>query len=253
MKLVQLQQQLIQQLEHQSKGLILQKEIWNIPAYLIKVTYKPVIRSKMDILMKIMLISFQKGNFENAKELSEILQVEQLFIQDLMTKMIKTGIIERVDHYFKLTEKGNSQFSKGIFEEEQEANNIEFIYSPLHDIFLDGDLEEATDFEDFPDIIYRYNQPQELNLKPEKFINEICSLNSTDSESEEKSTFNVTIESIEQLQIYDIPCLEFLVYEKEKDHLYTRVWNTFLDTWDETVEKELEEKELPLWRNKFLS
>ena len=45
--------------------------------------------------MKMMLIAFQKAEIETAEELSEILLVEQLFIDDLIAKMTSSGVIEK--------------------------------------------------------------------------------------------------------------------------------------------------------------
>ncbi len=65
-------------------------------------------------------------------------------------------------------------------------------------------------------------------------------------------TFITSIESKKTIQINDIPCMQFVIYNKEKDLLYVRVWNTLTGHWDETLEKLLTEKELLKWREEYL-
>src|SRR5690606_4957614 len=109
-------------------------------------------------------ISLQKAKFKKAEQLSEILLVEELFIQDLLSKMHKTGLITKEDH-FQLTEKGLKQLTSGVFEEDQEITSKETLYSPTHQTFLHGEIEAVLDFEDFPEDMYRYHvQVEELQV-----------------------------------------------------------------------------------------
>ena len=66
---------------------ILDSMSWSLPVHSIEIAYQTVMRTKMDILMKMMLIAFQKGQISTAEEFSEMLLVEQLFIKDLIDKM----------------------------------------------------------------------------------------------------------------------------------------------------------------------
>ena len=68
---------------------------WSLPVHSIEIAYQTVMRTKMDILMKMMLIAFEKADIATAEELSDILLVEQLFINDLIDKMTRTGVIEK--------------------------------------------------------------------------------------------------------------------------------------------------------------
>ena len=65
----------------------------------LKLSYQTVMRTKMDILMKMMLIAFEKAKIATAEELSDILLVEQLFINDLIDKMSRAGVIEKREGY----------------------------------------------------------------------------------------------------------------------------------------------------------
>ncbi|MFJ8235935.1 hypothetical protein ACIQ34_09345 [Ureibacillus sp. NPDC094379] len=254
MKLEDLKQQLSQKLEQNSKIKIVQMECWTIPVHTLQITYIPVIRSKMDILMKMLLISFQKGNFQHAEQLSDILLVEQLFIQDLMTKMQKTGLIEKEETHYQLTTKGLSQLSSGVFEEEQEPKTMELHYSPVHETFLYGDVEEVLDYEDFPEDSFRYvHQNEELQLSNERILKELRDNKANSESNEENQTQEIisSVEAIDELQINDVPCIEFIEYSIEKNLYSARIWNTVEESWDEILEQQINSKDRPTWKETF--
>lgn len=244
-------QQLKQQLEKEMKGTIVHTDIWCLPMHTYEITYQPIEKKTMDILMKILLFSFQTSTFENAEELSDILLVEPLFIEDLMRKMQKNGLLARENKVYQLTEKGKQQFAQGVFEEELDPVTVELLYSPTHSNIFHGDIEKVLDYDDFPDQLYRYMKNEEETLNQEFFINEIQKmyLDSMDeSEQEIKS-----ILSLEKVQINDVPCIELIIWNNEKKEFFPRVWNTLLNNWDEFLEKEIFEKEKLEWFEKFQS
>ena len=65
---------------------------WSLPVNSIEIVYQTVMRTKVDILMKMMLIAFGKADIATAEELSDILLVEQLFINDLIDKMTQEQV-----------------------------------------------------------------------------------------------------------------------------------------------------------------
>lgn len=257
MELLSLQQSLSEQLMKKNKVSILHSETWSVPVHTISVFYKPVVRTKMDILMKMLLMSLQNNAFESAEQLSEILLVEHLFVQDLLSKMQKTGLIVKGDSYYQLTEKGQNQFTNGVFEEEQEVTTMELLYSPTHQYFFNGDIEEVLEFEDFPEKIYRYHvQEEALNIDHSEIINEIRKTESNDEEdedSQQEQLFITSIDSFENIQINDVPCIEFILYDEEKDYLFSRVWNTLTEDWDQQLENVIQEKEQMIWREQYLT
>ncbi|WP_229707702.1 hypothetical protein, partial [Sphingobacterium alkalisoli] len=143
-----LEKRLKNELQQNNKIKILHSTSWSLPIHSIEVEYRPVKRTKMDILMKMMLIAFQKAEIVEAKQLSELLLVEQLFVEDLIDIMGRTGLIEKKDELFSLTHKGYQQLENGIFEEEQEAETQVVLYSTSHETFLNGDIKPAMDGED---------------------------------------------------------------------------------------------------------
>ncbi|SOC27557.1 hypothetical protein SAMN05880501_12319 [Ureibacillus xyleni] len=250
MELHALQQKLSQQFH---KTTILERLIWCVPVHTVNIAYKPILRTKMDILMKMLLISLQKAKFKKAEQLSEILLVEELFIQDLLSKMQKTGLITKEEHY-RLTEKGLQQLTSGVFEEDQDMTSMETLYSPTHQTFLHGEIEAVLDFEDFPEEIYRHQvQVEELQVDNEKIIKELRSLQTDEEAEEESNLFITSVESFEDIQVNDVPCIEFVLFDDEKGQFTSRVWNTLTNNWDEILQHQIEEKEKTIWKERFLT
>lgn len=248
----ELEQRLKRKLLQNSKVQIMNTTCWSIPIQSIQVECLPVKRLKMDVLMKMVLLSFQKGEIRSAATLSELLLVEQLFIEDLIESLTRTGLIEKVDH-FVLTRKGLSQLKDGIFEEEQKIESHILLYSPCHTSFLHADLDSMPEFEEPPEL-FRYAE-EDVDESPIFQASEVIEALELVREPGDEGTVQTVIADIistEQLQINDIPCIEFILYEKDKDIIYTRIWNTLLAQWDEVLEKQLMDKELVTWRNVYL-
>lgn len=250
-----MEKRLKNQLQQNSKVKIINSDRWSMPIHSVEVEYTPVKRTKMDILMKMMLISFQKAAIANAKQLSELLLVEQLFIEDLIDIMRRTGLIEKRDDSFTLTAKGIQQLENGVFEEEQEMESQVVLYSICHGAFLRGDIKPVMDGEDELET-YRYTKEgyldEELSFENSMVIDALQT-SSVETEEGDVQVVISEIQSTTELYIDDIPCFEFILYNKEEDILYARVWNTLLEKWDEKLENELNEKERVIWREKYLA
>lgn len=242
MELHQIQQQLIEHLEKEYTGKVIHNDIWCIPVHTFQIKYQPIQKKAMDILMKIMLFSFQKSSFESAEQLSEILLVEPLFVENLIRKMQKNGLLERNQHIYQLTEKGKHQFSKDEFEEELDPVTTELLYSPVHEGILEGNIEDVLDFDDFPDKMYDY-LPEETEEVNENFmLQQIQSMQFKD-ETQDNNVIEIkSILSMEHTQTNDVPCIEFVVSKEENKELFTRIWNTLYNDWDNVLEKQLMDK-----------
>lgn len=242
MELQKLQKQLKNQLEKEIKGTIIHTDIWCIPMYTYEISYQPLRKKTMDILMKILLFSFQQSAFESADELSGILMVEPLFIEDIIRKMQKNGLLERENNRYHISEKGKTQSSRGVFEEELDPASMELLYSPVHHQFFEGDIEEVLDFDDFPDRTYRHFQEKDAPILSEEYVGKEIQHRQTDESLQIKS-----ILSVENTQVNDVPCIEMVVWKSENKELIFRVWNTLFNNWDRQIEKELYEKEGAEW------
>lgn len=248
----ELENRLKRELQQNLNVKIVQSSMWSIPVHSIEAEFICVKRTKMDVLMKMMLIAFKKTTKINAKELSELLLVEQLFIQDLIDLMQRTRMLEKLENGYSLTDKGNHQLAHGIFEEEQEPETNNILYSPSHEAFLEGELKEATG-EELE--VYRYVKEgyldEELSFENETLINALR-LNGAESGEGDVQMVISEIVSSSDLYIDDIPCIEFILFDKKEDILYARVWNTLLERWDEKLENQLNEKERLDWRKTYL-
>lgn len=250
-----LEKRLKNELQQNNKVKILHSSKWSLPIHSIEVEYKPVKRIKMDVLMKMMLIAFKKAKIEEAAQLSELLLVEQLFIEDLINIMGRTGLLEKKDGLFALTSKGNQQLEEGIFEEEQEKESQIVLYSTSHEAFLSGDIKPAMDGE-AELTTFRYVKEDyldaELSFENEQVIDALQT-KVVETDGGDEQVVISEIQSTTDLYVDDIPCFEFILHNKEEDIFYARVWNTLLERWDEVLENALNEKERLAWREKYLS
>jgi len=248
----ELKGRLTRELQHDFNVKIMGSLSWSLPIHSIEIGYETVKRTKMDILMKMMLISFQKGEIASAEELSEILLVEQLFINDLVNKMSRTGLIEKRGGSFALTKAGELQLENGVFDHEPESGTTTALYSPLHGDFLSGEL--AKDIYEEEDV-YRYQDEfDDWAVTSIEDSAVLKALKSMDIESGEGNVHVVVsdIVSVSDVKINLVPCMEFRLYNEAEDLFYVRVWNTLTEHWDETLETQLNDKERKEWRDTYL-
>lgn len=225
---------------------------WCIPIRTVDVTYEPVRRSTMDVLMTMLLLSIQEADFGNTQELSELLLVDPLFIEDLISLMLRVNLVKNEDDFYRLTEKGQQQLGRGIFEEELEEETSTLYFSPCHQAFLTVDTNN-DEYDELPEL-YRYidKEAEQQEQFEESMV--IAALQEVDEEEEGNSQKIIAkIVQTEAQQINDSPCLEFVLYDKEQDILFVRVWNTLLNQWDHRLEQQLADKEQLTWREQYLS
>lgn len=251
--MIELEKRLKKELLQNVQAKVVSSTAWTIPLHTIEVEYKPVKRIKMDVLMKMMLITCQKAKVTSAMQISELLLVEQLFMEDLINIMKRTQLIEIKNQVYTLTEKGIKQLNDGIFEEELDAQSQNLLYSPNHSTFLQGEIKPALDGEETLNL-FRYASEEKVRFKwAEDVLVDALQANGMEKVDGDLQTVVSEIVSNTELYVDDVPCFEFILYNTSEDLLYARVWNTFLDQWDETLENELNEKERVIWREKFLN
>lgn len=246
-----LEKRLKNELQQNNKVKILHSSRWSLPIHSIEVEYMPVKRTKMDVLMKMMLIAFQKAEIVEATQLSELLLVEQLFVEDLINIMGRTGLIEKKEGLFTLTSKGNQQLENGIFEEEQDMESQIVLYSTCHEAFLSGDIKPAMEGE-AELTIFRYVKEDYLDAELSFEAEQVIDTLQTKTVETDVQLVISEIQKTTELYVDDIPCFEFILHNKEEDIFYARVWNTLLERWDEVLENMLNEKERLVWREKYL-
>lgn len=228
-----LQQQILQQ-----DGVTIEKQMnYAVPVHTLEVKYHPVMRNAMDILMKMMLLSFNKAKLKSAELLADILLVEPLFIHDLTNKMLHLGMIQK-EETFSLTAKGKVQLESGIFEEELEETSYFVQYSPVHKMVLDGDLEQFEELEQFPESFPGVSE--EIEAVEESVLIDYIQQPVAEDEVPQ---FITSIVSSESVQINDVPVVCFIVNNAKEDRQFARVYNTLTGAWDAELEALLFELE----------
>ena len=227
---------------------IVNDKVWKLPIVLYDVGFSRVKRLKMDILMKMLLLAFQEVDIRRAATLSDMLFVEELFISDLIDKMQRTGLIGLEKSGYKLTAKGYDYLAKGIFDEEMDGDKTVISYSAAHDQYRlaeDGGHAEAGD--ELP--VYRY--PVKGSLNKDR-MQQLLSKELSDRGEQSFQTIVSGITSCVEHDTVHIPCIEFQLYDQQQDIFYARVWNTLTGSWDETLEKQIEAREVVKWRKAML-
>ncbi|MGJ9385347.1 hypothetical protein [Salipaludibacillus sp. CF4.18] len=224
--------------------------VWRVPVKIFDTSFTRVKRSKMDILMKMMLIAFEKTDIRRAANISEMLLVEELFVADLMEDMERRGLITLEKSIFKLTRKGREQLESGIIEEALDEEETDLFYSATHDDFWPKSRNEPMPEKDGEYPAYRYVQNQEL--VDEVRILEILSEQENRLDEKGYQTVVADVHRFETQMVEYAACLEFQLYNKEQDIFYARVWNTWLERWDDKLEKQIEEEERVDWRKKWV-
>lgn len=231
---------------------ILDRLSWSLPVHSLEIAFETVTKTKMDILMKMMLIAFQKAEIKTAKELSEVLLVEQLFIEDLMNKMTNARLIEKFQGSIILTPIGIKQLESGIFEHEPKSESTVALYSPCQQTFLKGDLENIG-YEQQE--IYRYQDEYndwEITSLERNDILDMLKKNGIEKEEGNVQLIVSKIISATDRKTSNVPCIEFRLYNREEEIMYARVWNTLTEQWDGILETQLNERERKQWRTQYL-
>jgi hypothetical protein len=219
-----------------------------LPVITYDVAFQRVKRSKMDILMKMMLLTFEQTEIRRAANLSELLLVEELFITDLLKKMQRMGLVRLEKGSYKLTSNGHEQLKTGIVLEEMEEESTVLSYSPVHDEFWPEMTEPLPEtIEELP--LFRYENSQDL-INGDRIF-QVLAEKENGLEENGFQTVVAAVNSFDRQKIEHIPCLEFQMYNKEQDIYYARVWNTWRGRWDDKLEKQIEEKERLEWREKW--
>ncbi|WP_100407482.1 hypothetical protein [Bacillus solitudinis] len=221
---------------------------WYVPVKTFDVAFKRVRRAQMDILMKMMLLAFEQADIRRAANLSEMLLVEELFIADLIEKILRTGLIRIEKENYKLTTKGHEQLKTGIVEEEMEEEWAVLFYSPSHDEFwpkmtvpVPETNEKLT--------MYRYADNQD-RINADRIL-QVLSASENALDENGFQTVVADVNSFHEQPVKHVPCLEFRMYNNEQDIFYARVWNTWLEHWDDNLEKQIEEQERVKWRERW--
>ena len=244
---------LINELENKHDAKVIHIKENSYPVFTTTVSYNPIQKTPMDILMKMMLIAFQKAPIKATDVLANILLVEPLFIEDLTNKMHQAHLIEVAeDGTYKLTAKGIEQLEAGIFEEQLELVTEEVYYSAIHETILNGDIDAIFEMDDIPEPLYyveeHVDQIHEANVVEQLQL----AMSNNDLIEEENGPPQAFINAIDKYEIgsiQDIPITIFILKEQGTNRLFTRIFNHFTNDWDAVLEQFVSENERSTWKD----
>ena len=226
---------------------LLETAKWSLPIQVIDIEYETVKRTKMDILMKMLLVAFRTSRFASVEELSSMLIIEPLFIQDIINRMDRAGMIVKSDGIYSLTEAGRQQLETGIYVQPPEMEESTVHYSPSHGRFIVG---EATDGSGRT---YRHAVDfRKLNdFRDEEWREALDQLDVAYTDGNIQLVVHA-IAAVNELERKSASCVEFRLHQTADKRLYARVWNTMTGEWDETLENQIMERELTEWWENYL-
>ncbi|MFS0689253.1 hypothetical protein AB1K89_08430 [Sporosarcina sp. 179-K 8C2 HS] len=226
---------------------LLETAKWSLPIQVIDIEYETVKRTKMDILMKMLLVAFRTSQFSSSEELSDMLVVEPLFIEDIIERLDRAGMITKSGGAYSLTETGRQQLESGMYIQPPEKDETTVHYSPSHGRFLAGELTDGAGE------TYRLVKDfRKLNeFTDDEWREALDQLDIAYTEGNVQLVVQA-ITAVNELEQNSVPCIEFRLHQTADNSLYARVWNTMTGEWDETLENEIMEKELAEWRENYL-
>lgn len=226
---------------------LLETAKWSLPIQVIDIEYETVKRKRMDILMKMLLVAFRTSRFASVEELSGMLIVEPLFIQDIIDRMDRAGMIVMNDGAYSLTETGRQQLDAGIYIQPPEMEESTVRYSPLHGRFLVGEFTDGSREAFRHALVFR----KLTDFRDEEWREALDQLDVAYTDGNVQLVVQA-ITAVNELERNSIPCIEFRLHQTADDRLFARVWNTMTGEWDETLENHIMERELTEWREKYL-
>lgn len=235
-----LQKKLHSELSGQPDTKVIKSEMWGLPIQLVRLSFTTVKRAKMDVLMKMILMSIRRLEISSSEDIASFLHIEPLFAKSVMSRLQSSALIRMENGAYMLTDAGAERLESGIFEHLPETEERDFYYSPCHHaLFLKDDTPETAEAL----AVYRWKEQSARKAEELEESQLLEALQEAEMEASEDSMQMVITEIDLPLHLEDleVPCIEFLVARQSDGSRYTRVWNTLLDQWDEALEKQIEE------------
>lgn len=233
----QLERELTQTLDCEVKKV----ELFALPVHTIDVAFSPILKKRMDILMKILLSAVKSGQFQTVQELSEMLHVEALFVTDLLEQMVRSKLILVLDGFYTLTENGEKQLAEGVYEEQLEEEVVSLLYSPVHDGYFRDEVEDMPELEELVESLI---EESELTIYEEA----ICDVLQEMKREVDPSIYVLAIGEATERQIHDIPYVGFVCYDRKADRYFIRAHSFLTNEWDDVAEGYLTKEKLVEWK-----
>ena len=238
----------------QSHLRLLGSESWSFPLQLADIKMKTLVRSQMDVLMKMILKILNRLEVKQPSEISELLAVETIFIDHMLEIMMQNNMVEKIETIYKLTTSGSIHLTKGTFAHDPMDEEVEIAFSSYHNESLKRDHGFIVDQdESVPE--YRFTEVDDLM--------DVTKLDDTHVRKMiENSGYEFIVENgqklIEEISSVDLKenlravYLEFHVHDRTEDTVFIRVWNTWTGKFDQQFENELNQKESTRLRKLYI-
>lgn len=242
------------QLLEQRHVRLLGSESWAFPLQLTVVSMNTVVRSQMDVLMKMILMILERLEVKQANEISELLAVETIFIEHMLELMMQSKMVEIVEGTYRLTPLGVEQVNLGTFVHDSMEEQVELAFSPYHQEALKREYHQTVmgDGDQVPN--YRFEKEAEMVDVTEldkTLIKKMIEDSGYEFLVEKGQKLINEITSIEIKETVKSMCYEFHLHDKTEDTVFVRVWNTWTEQFDVQFETELNQKEAVRLRNHY--
>lgn len=233
---------------------ILGSESWVFPLQQAEVQIKTVVRSQMDVLMKMILKILVRLEVKQANEISELLAVETIFVEHMLELMMKNKMVGKIEDTYQLTSSGLTQLKQGAFEHDSIEEYVKMAYSPYHNEVLNRENEQngLDENENIPDFQFENNVNQSVVTELEdSHIRQMIEDTGYEFIVENGRKLIEEICSIELKESLRAVCFEFHLEDRTEDAVFIRVWNTWTGRFDSRFEDELNQKKASKLREHY--
>lgn len=225
---------------------------WTVPMQRLTVTYAPVERLSMDILMKMLLMAFHELHVTALEQISELLAVEHLFVADLTETLLRNELVIREENgVYTLTPRGQRQLADGVLEDALNEQTQSVLYSALHDAYFTENADALLDME-LPEP-YEYVEEPSITEPTVQHDVLLPLLQQHHDTNADMKTYVTSIKEARVTDIIEVPCIAFVLYNEHDDAFSARVWNTLLNRYDDVLETHYREHAITVWRNTLLT
>ncbi|WP_019415806.1 hypothetical protein [Paenisporosarcina sp. TG20] len=222
------------------------------PLQLVEVEMKTVVRSQMDVLMKMILKILELLEVKQASEISELLAVEVIFVEHMLELMKKNKMIKRIETTYRLTSSGLEQLKQGTFAHDLMEEQVKLSYSPYHKEVMKREygqnvLDEDNEILDIP-----FDNQSDIMELHDSHVRQLIEDSGYEFLVENGQKLIEEIDSIEVKETLRVVCFEFHLHDQTEDTVFIRVWNTWTGQFDVKFEDELNQKKARKLREKYL-
>ncbi|QBP42497.1 hypothetical protein [Paenisporosarcina antarctica] len=242
-------------LVEQSHLRLLGSDSWTFPLQLADIQMKTVVRSQMDVLMKMILKILDRLEVKQANEISELLTVETIFVEHMLELMMQNKMVEKLETIYQLTTSGSMHLTKGTFAHDPMEEHVEIAFSSYHNESLERDYSRNVFDEDgnVPDFRFE-NETDLVDVKnlDELHIKQMIEDSGYEFLVENGQKLIEEICSVDLKESLRVVCLEFHLHDRTEDSFFIRVWNTWTGKFDPRFEDELNHKEASRLRKLYV-